>query len=192
MYLFYATFVRNAHTCSNILYVHHLRMDPMHAAESTVLHESTVSLLRLTSTLSQWNRNLLISTVCDGAHVVVQSSEKEYHIHMSDSHTIRKNKGRKFINGCKTAISQYEGCSLSAYSLYLLGIIQQAAPKQQQQMMTGTDIRITNRMSNAITIPTTLPGVRPANRKHVCVKNAFYTKEVEYDASLGGYGLCCT
>ena len=90
----------------------------------------------------------------------------------------------KFMNGCKTAISQYEECSFSAYSLYLLGVIQQAAPQQQQQtMMTGTDTRITNRVSNAITSPTTAPGVRPANRKHVCVKNAF-TKEVEYDCIM--------
>ena len=87
------------------------------------------------------------------------------------------------MNGCKTAISQYEECSFSAYSLYLLGVIQQAAPKQQQQTMMGTDTRITNRMSNAITIPTTAPGVRPANRKHVCVKNAF-TKEVECDCIM--------
>ena len=103
---------------------------------------------------------------------------------MSDSHTIRNNKDRRFINGCKTAISQYEGCPFSAYSLYLLGVIQQAAPKQQQTTMTGTDTTITNRVSNAITIPTTAPGVRPANRKHVCVKNALYTKEVEYDCII--------
>ena len=47
-------------------------------------------------------------------------------------------------------------------------------------MMTGTDTRMTNRMSNAITIPATAPGVRPANRKHVCAENTF-TKRVEYD-----------
>ena len=91
----------------------------------------------------------------------------------------------KFMNGCKTAISQYEECSFSAYSLYLLGVKQQAAPQQQQQqtMMTGTDTRMTNRMSNAITIPATAPGVRPANRKHVCAENTF-TKKVEYDCIM--------
>ena len=94
----------------------------------------------------------------------------------------------KFINGCKTAISQYEGCSFCPYSLYLLGVKQQVAPQQQQQtMMTGTDTRMTNRMSNAITIPATAPGVRPANRKHACVKNAL-PKRLNMIASLGGYG----
>ena len=91
---------------------------------------------------------------------------------MSDSHTIRKNKDVKFINGCKTALSQYEGCPFCPYSLYLLGVILQAAPQQQQQTMTGTDTRMTNGISNTITIPTTAPGVRPANRKHACLKNA--------------------
>lgn len=65
----------------------------------------------------------------------------------------------KWLSSCNKPRS---GCPFSPYSLYLLGVIQQAVPKQQQQtMMTGTDTRITNRISNAITIPTTAPGVRP-------------------------------
>ena len=99
MYLFYATFLTNAHTCSNILYMQFIY---------------------------------------------------------------------KWLSSCNKPRS---GCPFCPYSLYLLGVIQQAVPKQQQQtMMTGTDTRITNRISNAI--PTTAPGVRPANRKHARVDNA--------------------
>lgn len=62
---------------------------------------------------------------------------------------------------------QCEYHSLSPYSLYLLRVIQQAAPKQQQQTMTmGTDTSIAKRISKAITMPTTAPGVRPADREH--------------------------
>ena len=71
MYLFHATFGRNADTCSNILYVHHLFMDPMQ-------HESTVSLLRLTSIHSFTVELKPLNEHYDAAHVVQQSSEKQY------------------------------------------------------------------------------------------------------------------